>query len=117
LFGPFSIIVEWETTEDLRKILELKERMHQNLTAGIVSNDPEFQRFILGNTINGTQYVGFRARTTGAPQNHWFGPCGNPLAGGIGTPEAIKYVWSSHREVIFDEALLEDKYTVPEERS
>jgi 1-pyrroline-5-carboxylate dehydrogenase len=30
-----------------------------------------------------------RARTTGAPQNHWFGPCGDPRAAGIGTPEAI----------------------------
>ena len=30
-----------------------------------------------------------RARTTGAPQNHWFGPSGDPRAAGIGTPEAI----------------------------
>lgn len=26
---------------------------------------------ILSNTVNGTTYAGIRARTTGAPQNHW----------------------------------------------
>lgn len=34
----------------------------------------------------------------GAPQNHWFGPAGDPRAAGIGTPEAIKLVWSTHRQ-------------------
>lgn len=33
---------------------------------------------VLGNTVNGTTYAGIRARTTGAPQNHWFGPAGDP---------------------------------------
>lgn len=33
----------------------------------------------------------------GAPQNHWFGPAGDPRAAGIGTPEAIRLVWSTHR--------------------
>ena len=28
--------------------------------------------------MRGTTYVGEKARTTGAPQNHWFGPCGDP---------------------------------------
>ena len=27
---------------------------------------------VLGNTVNGTTYAGLRARTTGAPQNHWW---------------------------------------------
>lgn len=35
-------------------------------------------------------------------QNHWFGPAGDPRGAGIGTPEAIKLVWSCHREVIQD---------------
>ena len=48
--------------------------------------------------MNGTTYAGRRARTTGAPQNHWFGPAGTPLAGGIGTIEAIRLVWSCHRK-------------------
>lgn len=26
---------------------------------------------VIGNTVNGTTYAGLRARTTGAPQNHW----------------------------------------------
>ena len=55
-----------------------------------------------GNTINGTIYAGIRARTTGAPQQHWFGPSGDPRSAGIHTPEAIKLCWSSHREIIYD---------------
>ena len=46
--------------------------------------------------------AGPRARTTGAPQNHWFGPAGDPRGAGIGTPEAIRLVWSCHRELISD---------------
>jgi 1-pyrroline-5-carboxylate dehydrogenase len=38
----------------------------------------------------------------GAPQWHWFGPAGDPRGAGIGTPEAIKLVWSTHREIITD---------------
>ena len=57
---------------------------------------------VLANTVNGTTYAGLRARTTGAPQNHWFGPAGDPRAAGIGTPEAIRLVWSCHREIISD---------------
>jgi 1-pyrroline-5-carboxylate dehydrogenase len=57
---------------------------------------------VIGNSVNGTTYAGLRGRTTGAPQNHWFGPAGDPRGAGIGTPEAIKLVWSCHREVIYD---------------
>jgi 1-pyrroline-5-carboxylate dehydrogenase len=52
--------------------------------------------------VNGTTYTGMKARTTGAPQNHWFGPSGDPRSAGIGTPEAIINTWSSHREIIKD---------------
>lgn len=52
---------------------------------------------VLGSTVNGTTYAGLRARTTGAPQNHWFGPAGDPRAAGIGTPEAIRLVWCAQR--------------------
>ncbi len=41
---------------------------------------------MLASTVNGVTYTGTRARTTGAPQNHWFGPCGDPRGTGIGTP-------------------------------
>jgi len=78
------------------------ERMHHHLTAAVVSNDVIFNQKVLANTINGTTYSGIKARTTGAPQNHWFGPCGDPRAGGIGTKEAILTVWTSHREIITD---------------
>lgn len=41
----------------------------------------------------------------GAPQNHWFGPAGDPRSAGIGTIEAIRHVWSCHREIIYDHVL------------
>jgi 1-pyrroline-5-carboxylate dehydrogenase len=83
-------------------VLDALERMSHHLTAALVSNDVPFVQRMLGSTVNGTTYVGIRARTTGAPQNHWFGPAGDPRGAGIGTPEAIRLVWSCHREVIQD---------------
>lgn len=85
LFGPFQIITTYND-DDLDCVLEILERMENHLTAAVVSNDPIFLHKILGNTVNGTTYSGMRARTTGAPQNHWFGPAGDPRAAGIGTP-------------------------------
>lgn len=76
--------------------------MENHLTAAVVSNDLKFLNKVASNTVNGVTYTGIRARTTGAPQNHWFGPCGDPRGAGIGTPEAIKAVWTSHREIISD---------------
>jgi 1-pyrroline-5-carboxylate dehydrogenase len=69
---------------------------------------------VLGSTVNGTTYCGIRARTTGAPQNHWFGPAGDPRGAGIGSPEAIKLVWSSHREIIRDEMPVTPSWTTPQ---
>lgn len=83
-------------------MLDLLERMSHHLTAAVVSNDTGFLQKVLGHTVNGTTYAGIRARTTGAPQNHWFGPAGDPRGAGIGTPEAIRLVWSCHREIIHD---------------
>ncbi len=76
--------------------------MDHHLTAGICSNDINFVNFILKNTVNGVTYVGKKARTTGAPQNHWFGPSNDPRGSGIGTIEAIRDTWTSHREIIHD---------------
>lgn len=101
LFGPFQIITEYNDNE-LECVFDIMDNLGRYLTAGVVSNDTKFLNKVLGNTVNGVTYAGIRARTTGAPQNHWFGPTGDPRAGGIGTPEAIKYVWSSHREIITD---------------
>jgi len=72
------------------------EKMTHHLTAAVVSNDDAFIHKILQKSVNGTTYVGRRARTTGAPQNHWFGPAGDPRGAGIGTKEAIQMVWSCH---------------------
>ena len=87
--------------------------MDAHLTAAVVSNDPQFSNYVLGRTVNGTTYVGLRARTTGAPQNHWFGPAGDPRGAGIGTKEAIQLVWSCHREVITDVTIPQD-WKVPQ---
>jgi 1-pyrroline-5-carboxylate dehydrogenase len=101
VFGPVSLVVVYKDNE-LNKVLEIMEKIDNHLTAGVVSNDIRFLNKVLGNTVNGVTYSGIKGRTTGAPQNHWFGPAGDPRAAGIGTIEAIKYVWSCHREIIMD---------------
>ncbi|MGD2128271.1 MAG: aldehyde dehydrogenase family protein [Lysobacterales bacterium] len=112
LFGPFQVVVSYGD-EDLPKVLAVLERISHHLTAAVVSADPGFQGRVLGATVNGTTYCGMRARTTAAPQNHWFGPCGDPRAAGIGTPEAIVSTWSGHREIIMDQGPLPDSWSVP----
>jgi 1-pyrroline-5-carboxylate dehydrogenase len=101
IFAPFQVVTTF-ADDEMRLVLEACERMSNHLTAAVVSNDVEFQTAILANTVNGTTYAGRRARTTGAPQNHWFGPAGDARGAGIGTPEAIKLVWSCHREIVMD---------------
>eukprot|EP00041_Stephanoeca_diplocostata_P041779 m.8855 g.8855 ORF g.8855 m.8855 type:complete len:582 (-) comp6770_c0_seq1:965-2710(-) len=107
LFGPFQVITEYDD-DSLDLVLEACERMDKHLTAAVVSEDTKFINHILGHTVNGTTYVGSRARTTGAPANHWFGPCGDPRSAGIHTIEAIQSTWSGHREVIVDNGIPAD---------
>jgi len=113
LFGPFQVVVVYRQDE-LDAVLAIMERISHHLTAAVVSADPVFQNRVLGATVNGTTYCGMRARTTAAPQNHWFGPCGDPRAAGIGTPEAIISTWSGHREIIMDQGALQEDWVVPE---
>lgn len=94
-------------------VLAVCEGMEHHLTAAVVSNDTMFQQKVLAHTVNGTTYTGIRARTTGAPQNHWFGPCGDPRGAGIGSREAIQMVWSGHREIISDVGPLPQNWTTP----
>ena len=101
VFGPFQVVSTYKTSE-IPLLLSLLERMSHHLTAACVSNDVQFQNLVLSCTVNGTTYCGRRARTTGAPQNHFFGPSGDPRGAGIGSKEAIRNVWSSHREIIHD---------------
>ena len=107
IFGPFQVVTTFKD-EEVCHVIEACERMSHHLTAAVVSNDVDFQQAILANTVNGTTYAGRRARTTGAPQNHWFGPAGDARGAGIGTPEAIKMVWSCHREIIMDSVVPSD---------
>ena len=111
LFGPFQVIVRY-ADKDMDAVLGVLERITHHLTAAVVSADILFQNRVLGATVNGTTYCGMRARTTGAPQNHWFGPCG-PRAAGIGTPEAIVNTWSGHREIILDQGPLPVRWAAP----
>ncbi len=101
VFGPFQVVTDYNDN-NLDAVLNVLESLELNLTAGVVSNDKQFLNKVIGSTVNGVTYAGLRARTTGAPQNHWFGPSGDPRSGGIGSPEAIKLVWSSHREIVYD---------------
>ena len=112
LFGPFQVILSWGDGE-LPKVLDILERMSHHLTAAVVSRDVDFQSAVLGATVNGTTYCGIRARTTGAPQNHWFGPGGDPRGAGIGTLEAIHVTWSHHREVIMDQGPIPEGWEIP----
>jgi 1-pyrroline-5-carboxylate dehydrogenase len=113
VFGPFQVVVEYGD-DDVDTVLDILERMSHHLTAAVVSADITFQNRILGATVNGTSYCGMRARTTGAPQNHWFGPCGDPRGAGIGTPEAIHATWSGHREIVMDHGPLPEAWSTPE---
>eukprot|EP00831_Metopus_contortus_P002779 TRINITY_DN1102_c0_g1_i5.p1 TRINITY_DN1102_c0_g1~~TRINITY_DN1102_c0_g1_i5.p1 ORF type:complete len:570 (+),score=81.22 TRINITY_DN1102_c0_g1_i5:2-1711(+) len=112
VFGPVQVVTEYDD-DDIDTVIKILETVPQHLTAAVVSNDPVFNYRILANTVNGTTYYGYKARTTGAPQNHWFGPCGDPRCAGIGTPEAIRLVWSAHREIICDELPPSKDWTVP----
>ncbi|KAL2515883.1 Delta-1-pyrroline-5-carboxylate dehydrogenase 12A1 [Forsythia ovata] len=112
IFGPFQIVTEYKDNQ-LPLVLNALEKMHAHLTAAVVSNDLLFLQEIIGKSVNGTTYAGLRARTTGAPQNHWFGPAGDPRGAGIGTPEAIKLVWSCHREIIYDYGPLPQQWEIP----
>lgn len=112
IFGPFQIVTSYNQ-DQLNMVLEACERMHAHLTAAVVSNDQLFLQEVLGKSVNGTTYAGIRARTTGAPQNHWFGPAGDPRGAGIGTPEAIRLVWSCHREIIYDIGPVPHNWEIP----
>lgn len=113
VFGPVQVITEY-TDEQIPLLLELCERMRNHLTAAVVSRDQEFIDRVLGATVNGTTYAGIRARTTGAPQNHWFGPSGDPRAAGIGTPEAIILTWSAPRCIISDTGPIDRSADLPQ---
>lgn len=101
VFGPIQIITSWKTQEDLDLILGVCNRMKNHLTAAVVDSDTNFINYVLGRTTNGTMYAGMLASTTGAPEWHHFGPCGHPSGANIGTPNAIRQVWSQERTVTF----------------
>lgn len=101
VFGPVQIIVQWETKEDLDFVLDKCNRMKNHLTAAVVDSDTNFINYVIARTTNGTTYAGMLAPTTGAPEWHHFGPCGHPSGANIGTPNAIRQVWSQERTITF----------------
>ncbi|CAL5441464.1 unnamed protein product [Camellia sinensis] len=70
IFGPFQVVTEYKDHQ-LPMVLDALEKMHAHLTAAVVSNDVLFLQEVIGKSVNGTTYTGLRARTSGAPQNHW----------------------------------------------
>ena len=100
-FGPFQIVTEYNK-EELDKVLWVLEKIPHHLTGSVCSNDIRFINDVISNTVNGVTYTGILSRTTGAPQNHYFGPSGDPRSSGIGTPEAITSMWTCHREIVSD---------------
>jgi 1-pyrroline-5-carboxylate dehydrogenase len=107
VFGPYKLVVEYKQ-EELDYVLKIFNDLEQKLTCGVISNDAHFLNYVLGNSSNGTTYAGIRGRTTGAPQNHWFGPGGDPSGGCIGSIEGIQHTWSHHREIVTDKIVPED---------
>ena len=101
VFAPVQVVTEWQSKE-LSLVIQILNKLEHHLTAGVIDRDSTLVEYILARTQNGTTYAGIQGRTTGAPQWHWFGPAGHPASAGIGTPEAIRSVWSCHREVIRD---------------
>jgi 1-pyrroline-5-carboxylate dehydrogenase len=101
LFAPFQVIVPYNDST-IDGVLMYVNSFNDRLTCAIVSNDLMFQQKFLGETNVGTTYVGMRGRTTGAPQNRWFGPGGDPRGGSLGTPESILHVWTFSRVVTYD---------------
>mmetsp|Transcript_19920 Transcript_19920/g.48914 ORF Transcript_19920/g.48914 Transcript_19920/m.48914 type:complete len:149 (+) Transcript_19920:1163-1609(+) len=64
LFAPFQVVTIYDD-DSIDLVLDALEKISHHLTAALVSNDLEFQSRILSSTVNGTTYVGRRARTTG----------------------------------------------------
>lgn len=112
LFGPFQLVIEYKDAE-IEKVIECCNSYENRLTAGVVSNDVLFLDKVLGRTNNGVTYSGIRGRTTGAPQNHWFGPTGDPRGAGIGTQEAILLCYTTHREIIRDYGPIAENWKLP----
>jgi 1-pyrroline-5-carboxylate dehydrogenase len=100
-FAPFQIVTKYAPSQ-VDDILTILEQIPHHLTASVCSNDIQFIHKIVSNSVNGVTYTGILSRTTGAPQNHFFGPSGDPRGAGIGTPEAIINTWTCHREIITD---------------
>ena len=112
LFGPFQIVVPYKDNE-IDSVIDCCNNFSHHLTSGVVSNDVRFLDKVLGQTVNGVTYCGIKGRTTGAPQNHWFGPCGDPRGAGIGSKEALLTVWTTHREIIRDYGPISKDWKVP----
>jgi 1-pyrroline-5-carboxylate dehydrogenase len=112
VFANFQVVTRYNES-NLDLALLACEKMGNHLTAAVVSNDHGFINKVLGATVNGTTYIGYRARTTGAPEWHFFGPAGDPRGAGIGTDQAIINTWSCERCIIEDMEPIDPAETIP----
>ncbi|KAL6318857.1 hypothetical protein AAG906_001330 [Vitis piasezkii] len=99
IFGPFQVVTDYKDNQ-LPRVLEALERMHAHLTAAVVSNDSLFLQEVIGKSVNGTTYAGLRARTTGAPQNHWYTLHGGQNLGVMGLRPWDQFPWDRNLEVL-----------------
>lgn len=92
-----QVVVEWGDGDEA-SVVSLAQQLPHHLTAAVVSRQQETLQYFLGQSLSGTTYAGIRARTTGAPQNHFFGPGADPRGASIGTAQAIRQTWTFHRQ-------------------
>ncbi|KAL8427148.1 hypothetical protein Efla_007714 [Eimeria flavescens] len=112
VFGPLQVVVEWGEGEEA-SVASLTQQLPHHLTAAVVTRAVDTLQFFLRSSGSGTTYAGIRARTTGAPQNHFFGPGGDPRGASIGTPQAVRDTWTFHREIVLDQGPIPDHWSLP----
>ncbi|KAF4655807.1 Succinate-semialdehyde dehydrogenase, mitochondrial [Perkinsus chesapeaki] len=110
--APIQICTKYSDSQ-FPQLLDIIENLDSHLTAGLVTDDPQVRHAVLGATVNGTTYVGLRSALALGPSHHWLGPGGDPRAAGLGTADAIKSVWSYHREIVEDDTPIDEDWARP----
>ncbi|KAL8455404.1 hypothetical protein Emag_000788 [Eimeria magna] len=112
VFGPLQVIVEWADGDEA-SVASLTQQLPHHLTAAVVSRAAHTLQFFLQASGNGTTYAGIRARTTGAPQNHSFGPGGDPRGASIGFRACYFRGFRGLQEIILDQGPIPQGWSLP----